>query len=81
MIRCKYYKKIIIIIIGNNSLVTAFWEDIFITCIALKPLSIILLQFYPGDLASFADSAIIFFSIASLIIRSLGQFVALPRWA
>ena len=73
LIRCKYYKKIIIC--GNISLAIALWADLFIAYIALNPTR----QFYPEDLANFADTMIFFF-IAALIIRWFGQIVALPQW-
>ena len=57
----------------------AHWTDIFIACISLNPIFTFLRQFYPGDLANFAGSTIIFF-IAALIIRWFGQIVALSRW-
>ena len=66
MIRCKYNKKIVIC--GNISLIIALWVDIFIAFIALNPISTFLRQFYPGDLANFAGSTIVFYSIAALII-------------
>ena len=84
MIRWKHYKKKIIIW-GNISLVIArileslagslvflviaIWADIFIAYIALNRISTCLPQFYPGDLANFAGSTIIFFFIVGVIIR------------
>ena len=66
MIRCIYYKKIIIC--GNISLVIALSANIFIVYIVLNPISVFLRQFYPRDVANFASSTIIFFFIATLII-------------
>ena len=54
------------------SLVIALWADIFIAYIALNPVFTFFRQFYPGDLANFAVSTIIFFFIAALIIRWFG---------
>ena len=62
LIRCKYYKKMIIC--GNISLAIALWTDIFIAYIALNPIR----QFYPKDLANFAGK-IMTFCIAALVIR------------
>ena len=50
-----------------------------ITNIALNPNSTFLCQFYPGDFLKFADSTIIVFFIAALIIRCLQQIVAFLR--
>ena len=77
MVRCKYYKKIIIC--GNISLVIALWADIFIAHIALNSVSTFLRQLYAGDLANIAGRTIIFF-IPTLIIRLFSQMVALPPW-
>ena len=77
MVRCKYYKKIIIC--GNISLVIALWADIFIAYIALNSVSTFLRQLYAGDLANIAGSTIIFFT-PTLIIRLFSQMVALPPW-
>ena len=74
MIRCKYYKKIIIC--GNISLAIALWADIFIAYIALN----LIRQFYPKDLANFAGNTIIFFFIAALIIRLLLRLLLLLRY-
>ena len=58
-----------IIICGNISLIIALWTDIFIAYIVLNRISTFLRQFYPGDLANFAGSSIIFSFIAAVIIR------------
>ena len=50
-----------------------------IAYIAYHAISKFLCQFYPGYLANFAGSTIIFF-IAALIIWWFGQMVALLRW-
>ena len=79
MIQCKYYKKSHHL--RKYLLVIALWIDVFIVYISLNPsnpFSIFLRQFYPGDLANFAGSTIIF--IVALIIRWFSQIVALPRW-
>ena len=70
-----------IIICGNISLIIALWTDIFIACIALNRISTFLRQFYPGDLANFAVSSIIFSFIASVIIGLFGKIVSLPWWS
>ena len=67
------------IVCKNISLVIALWVDIFIAYNALNPISKFRSQFYPGDLAIFASSTIIFFFIAALIVRLIGQIVASPR--
>ena len=77
MIRCKYYKKIIIW--ENISLFLALWWDMFITDIALNPNSLFLCQFYLGNFLNFANSTIIVFFIAAVIIRCLQQIVAFLR--
>ena len=46
---------------------------------SIEPNLYIIHQFYPGDLANFAVSTIIFFFIAALIIRWFGQVAALSR--
>ena len=69
-----------IIICGNIFLVIVFSADIFITYIALNPISTFLPQFYTEYLANFAGSTSIFFFIAALMIQWFGQIVAMPPW-
>ena len=70
-----------IIICGNISLIIALWTDIFIAYIVLNRISTFLRQFYPGDLANFAGSSIIFSFIAAVIIGLFGKIVAFPWWS
>ena len=70
MIWYKYYHQNVI----------AFWANLSIAYVASNPISIFLRQFYPWDLGNFADSIIIFFFIAALIIRWFVQIVALLPW-
>ena len=58
-----------IIICGYIPLVIGLWADIFITYIALNPISTFLRQFYPGDLANFAGSIIFFFIVSTKLLH------------
>ena len=71
IIRCKYYKKVIIC--GNISLVIALWADIFIAYIAFNSISTFSPQFYLGDLTNFAGSIITFFFIDCCSHHSMVQ--------
>ena len=71
IIRCNYYKKVIIC--GNISLVIALWADIFIAYIAFNSISTFSPQFYLGDLTNFAGSIITFFFIDCCSHHSMVQ--------